>query len=106
MHGGAPGSGGPKGRHNGNYKHGRYTTELIASRRWLRQFTRDVRALTKRLRQPLRSRGLSLIPTNVCHLLVLSKWTQSSYLRDHYPGETVVFLAAELEGGGLSLRVF
>ena len=52
MHGGASGSGGPKGRRNGNYKHGRYTVEAIASRRWLRQLTRDVRALTKRLRQP------------------------------------------------------
>ena len=52
MHGGAPGSGGPKGRRNGNYKHGRYTAEAIASRRWVRQFTRDVKALTKTLRQP------------------------------------------------------
>ena len=52
MHGGAPGSGGPKGPRNGNYKHGRYTAEAIASGRWLRQLTRDVRALTKRLRQP------------------------------------------------------
>jgi glucans biosynthesis protein len=52
MHGGAPGSGGPKGSHNGNYKHGRYTAEAIASRRWLRQCIRDVMALTKRLRQP------------------------------------------------------
>jgi hypothetical protein len=42
MHGGAPGSGGPKGPRNGNYKHGRYTAEVIASRRWLRQLTRDV----------------------------------------------------------------
>jgi hypothetical protein len=41
---------GPKGSRNGNYKHGRYTAEAIASRRWLRHFTRDVRALTKRLR--------------------------------------------------------
>jgi len=51
-HGGAPGSGGPKGPRNGNYKHGRYTAEAIASRGWLRQLTRDVRALTNRLRQP------------------------------------------------------
>jgi hypothetical protein len=28
-------SGGPKGPRNGNYKHGRYTAEAIASRRWL-----------------------------------------------------------------------
>jgi hypothetical protein len=52
MHGGAAGSGGPKGSRNGNYKHGRYTAEVIASRRWLRQCIRDVRSLTKRLRQP------------------------------------------------------
>jgi hypothetical protein len=52
MHGGAPGSGGPKGPHNGNYKHGRYTAEMIASRRWLRQCIRDVKELIKRLRQP------------------------------------------------------
>jgi hypothetical protein len=43
---------GPKGSRNGNYKHGRYTAEMITSRRWLRQLTRDVRVLTKRLRQP------------------------------------------------------
>jgi hypothetical protein len=51
MHGGAPGSGGPKGPHNGNYKHGRYTAEAIASRRWVRQLIRDVKAMAKRLRQ-------------------------------------------------------
>ena len=45
MHGGAPGSGGPKGSHNGNYKHGQYTAEAIASRRWLRQYISDARAL-------------------------------------------------------------
>jgi hypothetical protein len=28
------------------------TAEVITSRRWLRQLTRDVRALTKRLRRP------------------------------------------------------
>src|SRR5216117_2078125 len=33
-------------------RHGRYTAEAIASRRWLRQCIRDVRALTKSLRQP------------------------------------------------------
>ncbi len=52
MHGGAPGSGGPKGTRNGNYKHGLYTAEAIGSRRWLRQLTRDVRALTKSLQGP------------------------------------------------------
>jgi hypothetical protein len=42
----------PKGTRNGNYKHGLYTAEAIASRRWVRQCIRDVRELTKRLRQP------------------------------------------------------
>jgi hypothetical protein len=51
MHGGAAGSGGPKGTRNGNYKHGRYTAETIAWRRWLRRITREVKALTRRLRQ-------------------------------------------------------
>ena len=43
MHRGAPGSGGPKWTRNGNYKHGRYTAELMDSRRWLRETTREVR---------------------------------------------------------------
>jgi hypothetical protein len=36
---------------DGNYKHGLYIAEAIASGRWLRHQTREVRALTKRLRQ-------------------------------------------------------
>jgi hypothetical protein len=36
---------------NGNYKHGRYTAEAIASRQWLREQIREVRGLAKRLRQ-------------------------------------------------------
>jgi hypothetical protein len=43
MHGGAPGSGGPKGARNGNYKHGRYTAEAIASRRWVSEKIRAAR---------------------------------------------------------------
>jgi hypothetical protein len=35
MHGGADGIGAPKGAKNGNYKHGRYTAEVGATRRWL-----------------------------------------------------------------------
>jgi hypothetical protein len=50
MHGGAPGSGGPTGSRNGNYQRGLYTVEAIASRRLLRQQIRQVRALTKTLR--------------------------------------------------------
>jgi hypothetical protein len=52
MHGGAPGSGGPKGPRTATTGMAGTPAEAIASRRWLRQFTRDVRALTKRLRQP------------------------------------------------------
>ena len=37
MHGGADGSGAPKGEKNGNYKHGRYTKEVAATRQWLRE---------------------------------------------------------------------
>jgi hypothetical protein len=51
VHGGAPGSGGPKGS-NGNYKNGLFTAGTIVSRRWLRQQISEVRALTKRLRRP------------------------------------------------------
>ena len=43
MHGGADGSGAPRGSKNGNYKHGRYTEEVQATRRWLREATRLVR---------------------------------------------------------------
>jgi hypothetical protein len=32
MHGGADGSGAPQGARNGNYKHGRYTKEVAATR--------------------------------------------------------------------------
>ena len=36
MHGGAHGSGAPKGEHNGSYRHGFYTAKAIAERRALR----------------------------------------------------------------------
>jgi hypothetical protein len=52
------------------------------------------------------TRGLSLIPANVCRLFALSRWTRSSSLRDHYPDGSVVFFGTALEGSGLSLRVF
>jgi hypothetical protein len=47
MHGGADGSGAPKGERNGNYKHGRYTAEVAATRRWLREATHIFRGLNK-----------------------------------------------------------
>jgi len=48
MHGGADGSGAPRGSKNGNYKHGRYTEEVAATRRWLREATNMFRDLNKR----------------------------------------------------------
>ena len=45
MHGGAHGSGAPRGSKNGNYKHGQYTEEVQATRRWLREATRLVRKI-------------------------------------------------------------
>jgi hypothetical protein len=50
MHGGADGSGAPPGSRNGNYKHGRYTAEFAATRRWLRETTRMLRDLNERSR--------------------------------------------------------
>jgi hypothetical protein len=45
MHGGADGSGAPKGSKNGNYKHGRYTKEVAATRHWLREAAHMLREL-------------------------------------------------------------
>jgi hypothetical protein len=47
MHGGADGSGAPRGSKNGNYKHGRYTAEVAATRRWLREATRMLHQLNQ-----------------------------------------------------------
>ncbi|TXH12062.1 MAG: hypothetical protein E6R03_13620 [Hyphomicrobiaceae bacterium] len=44
MHGGAHGSGGPKGRANGRYKAGRFTTEAQQSRRELSTLLAVMRA--------------------------------------------------------------
>ena len=41
MHGGAHGSGAPRGKRNGNYRHGYYTAEAMAERRALRALIRD-----------------------------------------------------------------
>ena len=48
MHGGADGSGAPTGSRNGNYKHGRYTAEVAAARRWLREAAYMLRKLNER----------------------------------------------------------
>jgi hypothetical protein len=43
MHGGAAGSGAPTGARNGNFRHGRYTKEVAATRHWLREATQLLR---------------------------------------------------------------
>ena len=45
MHGGAKGSGGPRGNRNGNFKHGLFTGEAKAIRRVMRAKVREIRAL-------------------------------------------------------------
>jgi glucans biosynthesis protein len=45
MHGGAKGSGGPRGDRNGNFKHGIWTRESLATRRALRAKVREIRGL-------------------------------------------------------------
>jgi glucans biosynthesis protein len=45
MHGGAKGSGGPRGDRNGNFKHGLWTRESVATRRSMRANVREIRAL-------------------------------------------------------------
>jgi hypothetical protein len=47
MHGGAKGSGGPRGRRNGNFKHGRCTRENVELRKAMRAKVRDVRGLLR-----------------------------------------------------------
>jgi hypothetical protein len=43
MHGGAKGSGAPKGQANGSYRHGLFTCEAIESRKQVRKLIRDYR---------------------------------------------------------------
>ena len=45
MHGGAKGSGGPRGNRNGKFKHGLYTGEAKATRRVMRAKVREIRAV-------------------------------------------------------------
>jgi hypothetical protein len=47
MHGGAPGTGAPRGERNGNYRHGRRTIEAMAERRRLMEFIREARRFAK-----------------------------------------------------------
>jgi hypothetical protein len=50
MHGGAAASGAPKGKRNGEYRHGGFTTEAIDERRRLASLIRDSRDFLSRLR--------------------------------------------------------
>ena len=45
MHGGAKGSGGPKGKRNGNFRHGQYTHEAKAVHKAVRAKVREIKAL-------------------------------------------------------------
>jgi hypothetical protein len=45
MHGGAKGSGGPRGNQNGNFKHGLFTREAKTTRRVMRAKMREIKAL-------------------------------------------------------------
>ena len=47
MHGGAPGTGAPRGERNGNYRHGRRTIEAMAERRRLMEFLREARRFAR-----------------------------------------------------------
>ena len=45
MHGGAKGSGGPRGNRNGNFKHGLCTREAKTIRKVVRENVREIKAL-------------------------------------------------------------
>jgi hypothetical protein len=47
MHGGATGSGGPRGNRNGNFKHGLSTRESLEMRKTTRAKVREIRALLR-----------------------------------------------------------
>src|SRR5712671_576218 len=49
MHGGAPGSGAPSGRRNGNYRHGHFTAEAKERRRRLGSLIREARKMVTSL---------------------------------------------------------
>jgi hypothetical protein len=50
MHGGAAGSGAPKGKRNGQYRHGGFTHEALDERRRLASLIRESRDFLSRLR--------------------------------------------------------
>ncbi len=52
MHGGAKGSGGPRGDRNGNFKHGLHTGEDKAIRKVMRAKVRDITGLIQAVKRP------------------------------------------------------
>ena len=50
MHGGAKGSGAPRGERNGNFRHGLFTREAIEERRWINARVRENWELLTRLK--------------------------------------------------------
>jgi len=68
MHGGAKGSGGPRGHRNGNFKHGLWTFEVRQTRQAVRVQIRDTRMLIHSMKRilhcdhsPVQSRSLSFV---------------------------------------------
>jgi hypothetical protein len=68
MHGGAKGSGGPRGHRNGNFKHGLWTFEVRQMRQAVRVQIRDTRMLIHSMKRilhcdhsPVQSRSLSFV---------------------------------------------
>jgi terminase small subunit-like protein len=55
MHGGAKGSGGPRGNRNGNFKHGLHTREAERDRRAMRAKIREIEAVVRAAEQPRHS---------------------------------------------------
>jgi hypothetical protein len=53
MHGGAKGSGAPKGERNGNYKHGHFTQEAVELRRQIRALAAQMLARIEEMHKGL-----------------------------------------------------
>ncbi len=49
MHGGADGSGAPRGPRNGNYRTGFWTKEAVAERRFVHELLREARVTLKKV---------------------------------------------------------
>ncbi len=49
MHGGAVGSGAPKGERNGSYANGLFTKEMLNERRTIREIVAETRELMRRV---------------------------------------------------------